>query len=230
MSPTNARNGSIEMLRLASSVQSSTAAISSWLESGMRNSDSVARSAPATKYGRRRPSRPSHVRSDIWPMIGCTRSPVSGAATQSTGRLSTLDPSDWNIRLMFAFWGAKPIWIPKKPNEIFQSPASDCRGFSIVVALSILKLSPPLSWHARGQGTIVANTNMKVPVDRMQRSAKVPRATLREGSPHEPFDDRSHCRHRLCDRHLQPGAMGVAREGRAPEGHVRLLPGIEEPA
>ena len=77
-----------------------------------------------------RPSRPSHVLSEIWPTIGCTSSPVSGAATHSAGRSSRLEPSDWKIRLMFAFCSAKPIWIPKNPNEMFHNPASDCLGFS----------------------------------------------------------------------------------------------------
>jgi hypothetical protein len=26
------------------------------------------------------------------------------------------------MRLMFAFWSAKPIWIPKKPKLMFQRP------------------------------------------------------------------------------------------------------------
>ena len=42
--------------------------------------------------------------------------------------------------------------------------------------------------------------------------------------------DRSRRRHHLRDRHLQPRPIGVAREGGAPEGHVRLFPRVEEPA
>src|SRR6476659_4491299 len=73
--------------------------------------------------------------------MGCTSSPVSGAAIHNAGRSSTLEPSDWKIRLMFAFWSANPIWMPKNPNEMFHSPASDCRGLSIVTALSMHAVS-----------------------------------------------------------------------------------------
>lgn len=31
-------------------------------------------------------------------------------------------PSDSKIRLMFAFWSAKPTWMPKKPNETLHRP------------------------------------------------------------------------------------------------------------
>ena len=50
-------------------------------------------------------------------------------ALHSAGKSSRLDPSDWKIRLMFAFCKAKPIWIPKKPKLRFHSPAKDLCGF-----------------------------------------------------------------------------------------------------
>src|SRR5438270_4087071 len=152
MSPTNARNGSIEILRLASSVHSRIAAINSCVDNGIRNRDSAASKAPATKYGRRRPSRPSQVRSSMWPMTGWASRPVRGAATQRAGRLSTLEPTDWKLRLMFAFCNANPIWIPKKPNEMFHSPARLCRGFSRLVAWSI-SCSPGPCSHVAPSGT-----------------------------------------------------------------------------
>src|SRR3954451_19176594 len=80
-------------------------------------------------------------------MIGWTSSRVSGAATHRAGKSSSDEPSVWKIRLMFEFCSAKPIWMPKNPNEMFHNPASDCRGFSTVVALSMTKPLPALSWH-----------------------------------------------------------------------------------
>jgi len=68
----------------------------------------------------------------MWPMIGWTSNPVSGAATHSPGNFSISSPNDWKMRLMFAFCSAKPIWMPKKPKLTFHMPAKPCRGFSII--------------------------------------------------------------------------------------------------
>jgi hypothetical protein len=58
MSPTKARNGSIETLSEASSIHNSIAAASSPGAFGIANSEHAASTAPAKKYGRRRPKRP----------------------------------------------------------------------------------------------------------------------------------------------------------------------------
>src|SRR3990172_11043387 len=60
--------------------------------------------------------------------MGWTISPVTGAATHKIGMFSTLAPSVSNIRLTFAFWSAKPIWMPRKPKLMFQISQNDRRG------------------------------------------------------------------------------------------------------
>src|SRR5215471_14297415 len=57
LSPTNARNGSIEMLIDASMIHSIPAATQREGEFGMATSAIDARTAPVRKYGRRRPRR-----------------------------------------------------------------------------------------------------------------------------------------------------------------------------
>src|SRR6185312_4943228 len=93
LSPTKARKGSIEMLMDASNTHNKTAAIQSMVDCGIRNSAIDASTAPMKKKGLLLPHRLCQVRSLKYPMIGCTSSPVSGAATHKNPILSISAPS-----------------------------------------------------------------------------------------------------------------------------------------
>ncbi len=113
-------------------IHSNPAAIHSAGELGMASSAKVASTAPARKYGRRRPNLPQ-VRSEKWPINGCTINPVSGAAIHNAGISDTLAPSVWKMRLTLAFCSAKPNWMPRKPKHMFQICQNDSAGLSALI-------------------------------------------------------------------------------------------------
>ncbi len=62
---------------------------------------------------------------------------MTGAASQRIGRSSIEAPSDWKIRLTFAFCNAKPNWMPRNPKHMFQicqklSSGCDLRMLSFI--------------------------------------------------------------------------------------------------
>ena len=76
----------------ASRTHSAPAAIHSVDALGISSSIAELNSAPTRKYGRRRPSR-VHVRSLAFPISGWISSPLSGAASHSSGSRSGVAPS-----------------------------------------------------------------------------------------------------------------------------------------
>ena len=62
-------------------------------------------------------------------MIGCTSSPVSGAAIHSSGSASFSAPRVWKMRDMKPPCSANPNWMPRKPNDMFQICQNDSGGF-----------------------------------------------------------------------------------------------------
>ena len=110
----------MEMLMEASKIQRKPAATHNVGELGTKNKARVLSTAPIKKYGRRRPQRGLQVRSERYPMMGCTNSPVRGAAIQSPGNSSLLAPKFWKMLDMNPPCRAKPNWMPKKPKLMFQ--------------------------------------------------------------------------------------------------------------
>ncbi len=78
----------------ASSTHSKPAAIQSVEEFGIATNAAEARTAPVRKYGRLRPSL-HQVRSLMYPIIGWSTKPVTGAASQSSGSWDSFAPSIW---------------------------------------------------------------------------------------------------------------------------------------
>src|ERR1700736_3155571 len=60
--------------------------------------------------------------------MGCTMSPLNGAAIHSNGTCSRPAPRVWKIRLTLAFWRAKPNCRPMKPKHMFQICQNDSNG------------------------------------------------------------------------------------------------------
>ena len=100
LSATNARKGSMLMFMDASRIHKQPTATQSTGECGTKNNANELRTAPIRKKGRLRPKRGCQVLSLKYPIMGCTISPVSGAAIHNSGISSLAAPSVWKIRDM----------------------------------------------------------------------------------------------------------------------------------
>ena len=92
LSPTKALKGSIEIFMEASSTHNKIAAIHKATEFGIRNNAIDDNTAPTKKKGLLLPHLGCHVRSLIYPIIGCTNNPVNGAAIHKIGMSSIFAP------------------------------------------------------------------------------------------------------------------------------------------
>ena len=92
LSAMKARYGSMAVLLLASSNQSSTTAIHTAVTNGNRNRQMLQPIAPTRKNGLRLPHRGLQVRSDNAPIRGWMSSPVIGPARFKIGRSCGLAP------------------------------------------------------------------------------------------------------------------------------------------
>ena len=92
ISPTNALNGSIEILIDASNNHNKTAATHNAATLGNANNANAAKMAPTIKYGLLLPNLPNQVLSLMCPMMGCMINPVKGAAIQRIGISSIFAP------------------------------------------------------------------------------------------------------------------------------------------
>ena len=92
LSATKARNGSIEMLIEESNIQSNPAAIHKDELLGIKINAIELKIAPTKKNGLLLPNLGCQVLSLQYPIMGCTISPVSGAANHKNGNLSGSAP------------------------------------------------------------------------------------------------------------------------------------------
>src|SRR6185295_17408274 len=127
--------------------------------------------------------------------MGCTISPVSGAAIQRIGICSTCAPSVWKMRLTLAFCSAKPNWIPRNPKHMFQICQNDTCGLEVMMVGSRGGAMP------RNEICVVRQLLRGLGEQR----AEVPQITLAVGGRHG-FDERMRCSrtHPLSPQHLQP--------------------------